>query len=85
MQSKRGGLVPIGKTLGKRPGPVQARHHFTQGDQVNLLVNASEADPDLGSIARLLALCKPAPQQPRQPERVQARQQPLQVDLESDG
>ena len=35
----------------------QARHHFTQADQVNQLVGASEADPDLGFMARLLALC----------------------------
>ena len=35
----------------------QARHHFTQADQVNLLVSASEADPDLGFMARLMVLC----------------------------
>ena len=36
---------------------LQARHHFTQADQVNQLVSASEADPDLGFMGRLLALC----------------------------
>ena len=35
----------------------QALHHFTQADQVNQLVGASEADPDLGFMARLMALC----------------------------
>ena len=35
----------------------QARHHFTQADQVNQLVWASEADPDLGFMARLMMLC----------------------------
>ena len=35
----------------------QAVHHFTQADQVNQLVAASEADPDLGFIARMMALC----------------------------
>ena len=35
----------------------QALHHFTRFDQVNQLVSASEADPDLGFMARLLALC----------------------------
>ena len=35
----------------------QARRHFTQTDQVNQLVSASEADPDLGFMARLMALC----------------------------
>ena len=34
----------------------EAAHHFTQADQVNQLVGASEADPDLGFMARLLAL-----------------------------
>ena len=47
------------------PGPVQAirdtspqaLHHFTRFDQVNQLVSASEAQPDLGFMARLLTLC----------------------------
>ena len=52
------------KTPEKRSGPVQAlretppaRRGFTLADQVNQLVGASEADPDLGFMARLLALC----------------------------
>ena len=57
--------VPIGEVIADLPGPVkaireaspQALHHFTQADQVNQLVGASEADPDLGFMARLLALC----------------------------
>ena len=65
MQRQRGELVPIGEALADLPGPVQALreaspqalHHFTQADQVNLLVNASEADPDLGFMAWLMALC----------------------------
>ena len=32
-------------------------HHFTLSDQVNQLVSASEADADLGFMARLLTLC----------------------------
>ena len=35
----------------------QARHHFTQLDQVMQLVGASEANADVGFMARLLALC----------------------------
>ena len=35
----------------------QARHHFTRFDQVDQLVGASEADADLGFMARMLALC----------------------------
>ena len=40
-----------------RESSPQARHHFTQADQVNQLVAASEADPDRGFMARLMALC----------------------------
>ena len=65
MERKRDGLVPIAEALADLPGPVkvireappQALHHFTRFDQVNQLVSASEADPDLGFMARLLALC----------------------------
>ena len=35
----------------------QARYHFTRFDQVDQLVGASEADADLGFMARLMALC----------------------------
>ena len=55
----------MGEVIGGLNGPIQAireaspqaRHHFTLADQVNQLVSASEADPDLGFMARLLALC----------------------------
>ena len=65
MQPKRGELVPIAEALPDLPSPVkairhaspQARHHFTRFDQVNQLVSASEADPDRGFMARLMALC----------------------------
>ena len=65
MQSKRDGLIPIWEALAGMDGPVKAireaappaRHHFTQADQVNQLAAAREADPDLGFMARLLALC----------------------------
>ena len=40
-----------------REATPQALHHFTRFDQVNALVSASEADPDLGFMARLMALC----------------------------
>ena len=33
------------------------RHHFTRFDQVDQLVQASEADPDMGFMARMMALC----------------------------
>ena len=65
MARQHGELVSVGDALSGMDGPVnphrdvspQARHHFTQADQVNQLVGASEADPDLGFMARLLALC----------------------------
>ena len=65
MARKRDGLVPIGEALADLSGPVkeirdaspQAMHHFTRFDQVNQLVEASEADPDMGFMARLMALC----------------------------
>ena len=64
-QRQRGELVPIGDALSGMGGPVksirdatpQSLHHYTRFDQVNQLVSASEADPDLGFMARLLALC----------------------------
>ena len=65
MQRQRGGLVPIGDALSGMGGPVkaireaspQAQRGFTVADQVNLLVSASEADPDMGFMARTMALC----------------------------
>ena len=65
MQRNREGLVPVAEVIADLDGPIkaireaspQARHHFTCFDQVNQLVGASEADPDLGFMARLLALC----------------------------
>ena len=65
MQRQHGELVPIGEVVADLDGPVKAireaspqtRHHFTQADQVDQLVSASEADPDLGFMARTMALC----------------------------
>ena len=65
MRRKRSEPVPIGEIFSELDGPVkkslqptpQSRHHFTQADQVNQLVWASEADTDLGFMAQVLALC----------------------------
>ena len=65
MVCKRDGLVSIRDALSDLDAPVkatrtaapQALHHFTRFDQVNQLVTASEADPDLGFMARLMVLC----------------------------
>ena len=65
MARKRSELVPVAEALAGLSGPVQAlcetpppaRHPFTVADQVNQLIAASEADPDLGFMARMMALC----------------------------
>ena len=65
MERKRGELVPIGEVVSGLLGPLkeireappQALHHFTRFDQVDQLVGAGEADPDMGFMARLMALC----------------------------
>ena len=62
-QQKRDGFIPLGDVAGAvelpggralTPAAPQARHHFTTLQQVNQLVEASEAEPDLGFMARLL-------------------------------
>ena len=66
MQRKRGELVPIGDAVSGLDDVLvpaihddspQARHHFTLSDQVDQLVAASEADPNLGFMARMMVLC----------------------------
>ena len=65
MQRQCGELVPLGDAVSELDGPVQAirnatpqsLHHFTLADRVDRLVAASEADPELGFMARTMALC----------------------------
>ena len=65
MKRKRGELAPIGEVVGELDVPVpaipaaspQARHHFTRLDQIDTLVRAAESDPDVGFMARMMALC----------------------------
>ena len=63
MQRQRGELVPIAEVIADLPvqalrkTPPPARRGFTVADQVNQLVSASEADADLGFMARTMALC----------------------------
>ena len=64
MQRQRVELVPVAEALADLPGPAQAlipspptQRHFTRADQVNQLASASEADPDLGFMARMMVLC----------------------------
>ena len=60
-----------------RDASPQARHHFTQADQVNLLVSAREADPDLGFMARMMALCSLPRTNPGDRIQYKARQRSL--------
>ena len=84
MQRKQG-LISVAEALADLPGPVQAlrkttppaRRGFTQADQVNQLVGASEADPDLGFMARMMVLCSLPRTNPGKPASVQACQWPL--------
>ena len=46
--------IPLKEAL--QPSP-QGMYHFTRFDQVDQLVGASEADPDMGFMVRLMALC----------------------------
>ena len=67
MKQKRGKdeWFPIGDVFSGRGGPEQAlqeaspqvTYHFTRLDQVDQLVEASEDDPDMGFMARLMTLC----------------------------
>ena len=66
MKRRRDGFVPVGDVAagvelpGGRaltPAAPQSLHHFTRLDQIDQLVGASEADADLGFMARLMALC----------------------------
>ena len=76
MQRKRGELVPISEVVGELDGSVaairatspQARYHFNRFDQVDQLVTASEADPDMGFMARMMALCSLPRTNPGNPE-----------------
>ena len=65
MERKRDGLRHISEAFGGldgmrqalRDASRQARRHYGLVDQVDALVRASEADPDLGFMARLMTLC----------------------------
>ena len=52
----------------RRERAPQTRRHFTQLDQIDQLVAARDADPELGFMARLLALCSLPRTNPRDRE-----------------
>ena len=92
MQRQRVGLVPIGEVVsglddvpaisGTSP---QARRGFTVADQVNQLVAASEADPDLGFMARTMALCSLPRSNPRDRLRYVRRNGPYTLVMNAGG
>ena len=84
MQRQRSELVPIGNAISGlddvpalRETPPPARRGFTVADQVNQLVSASEADPDLGFMARMMALCSLPRTNPGNRHRYVRRKRPL--------
>ena len=92
-QQKRGGLVPIGTVAVRLPGvegrgramSARSRHHFTTLRQVNQLIEASEAEPELGFMARLLALCSLPRTNPRDREKYMRRNGPYVLVLTAGG
>ena len=68
-----------GKVMSKDALTPQARYHFTRFDQVNQLVGASEADADLGFMARMNGALLTAAHQPRKPDSVCPAQWPVQA------
>ena len=71
MERQRNELVPRIASALRRPGraggarsyetPPPARRGFTVADQVNQLVGASEADPNLGFMGRTMVSCARCP------------------------
>ena len=92
-QQKRGGLVPTGTVAVRLPCvegrgramSARARHHFTTLRQVNQLIEASEAEPELGFMARLLALCSLPRTNPRDREKYMRRNGPYVLVLTAGG
>ena len=92
MQRKRGELVPIGEVVSGlddvpaiRDAAPGARRGFTLADQVNQLVAASEADPDLGFMARTMALCSLPRTNPRDRLRYVRRNGPYTLVMNAGG
>ena len=88
MQRQRGGLVPIGDALSGMGGPHEGAPRclapsaagFTVADQVDRLVWASEAAPDRGFMARMMALCSLPRTNPRDRLRYVRRNGPYTLD-----
>ena len=90
---RKQGLVLIAESLADLDGPVKAiretpppaRRGFTRFDQVNQLVAASEADPELGFMARMMALCSLPRTNPRDRLRYVRRNGPYTLVMNAGG
>ena len=92
MQRQRGELVPIGEVVSGlddvpaiRDDSPQARRGFTVADQVDRLVWASEAAPDRGFMARMMALCSLPRTNPRDRLRYVRRNGPYTLVMNAGG
>ena len=93
MERKRDGFVPLGDVPIRLPSiegrgramSANARHHFTLLRQVNQLIEAGEAEPDLGFMARLLALCSLPRTNPRDREKYIRRNGPYKLIMQAGG
>ena len=93
MARKRDGFVPLGDVPIRLPGiegrgramSANARHHFTLLRQVNQLIEAGEAEPDLGFMARLLALCSLPRTNPGAREKYVRRNGPYSLIMQAGG
>ena len=93
MPRKRDGGVPRGDLAGTLPGlkgrgramSAQTRHHFTTLRQVNQLIEAGEGEPELGFMARLLALCSLPRTNPKQRVQYIRRNGPYKLIMQAGG
>ena len=88
------GFVPLGDMAGAGDLPggrvlssatPQARHHFTTLRQVDQLIEAGEGEPDLGFMARLMALCSLPRTNPKQRTQYVRRNGPYTLVLHAGG
>ena len=93
MPRKRDGGVPRGDLADTLPGlkgrgramSAHTRHHFTTLRQVNQLIEASEGEPELGFMARLLALCSLPRTNPKQRVQYIRRNGPYKLIMQAGG
>ena len=93
MPRKRDWGVPRGDLTGTLPDlkgrgramSAQTRHHFTTLRQVNQLIEAGEGEPELGFMARLLALCSLPRTNPKQRVQYIRRNGPYKLIMQAGG